>query len=281
MGVTFRVLSSGERKVDGNPHVPLSDEAVAAAQARVDQLAGLFFDLVEELRGMSAEDVRGLDGGIAIGREAVAQRLADVEVTSLSQLIGMIPSQVKNMDEIKSALQAIIDNPDSSEEEKEKAKAALAALEGQPVETEPEPEANTEPEPKAEGEEEEETSLGARALAAVKELKAQMQASAEKSERDALLATRPDLPKELRATMAKAPISTVREMLASLPRLALDPAAAASVPFTVGDGQGAPAPKLAPQAKAQLDARMGLTRPTYGVVDLGSEQLFGAPIPAK
>src|SRR5690606_4935218 len=47
MGLAYRVVTSGSRKTDGNPHVPISDGAVSAAQAAVDQLAGLFFSLVE------------------------------------------------------------------------------------------------------------------------------------------------------------------------------------------------------------------------------------------
>ena len=276
MGLAYRIVTSGERKTDANVHVPISDGAVSAAQAAVDQLAGLFFSLVEEMRGVSAEHVRSLDGGIAIGGDAIAKRLADVEATNLSLLLGTIPAaQVKNMDEIKSALQAVIDNPDSTDEEKAKAKAALAALDASPP-AEPAAEDDKD-EPSAEDDKEE--PLAAKALAEVHKLKAQLAQRDEQAERDSLLASRPDFSAELRASLAKAPMATVRDMVATLPRLAFQPAAAANVQPTLGQGQGAPAPRLAPEAKAQLDAQMGLVRPTYGVVDRGDEQLFGAPVP--
>lgn len=281
MGLAYRIVTSGERKTDANVHVPISDGAVSAAQAAVDQLAGLFFSLVEEMRGVSAEHVRSLDGGIAIGGDAIAKRLADVEATNLSQLLGTIPAatQVKNMDEIKKALQAVLDDPNASDEEKAKAKAALAALDGAPAEPAEEPAAEDDKDEPEANEDPEDKTTAAKALAEVHRLRAEMQRRDEEQERSTLLASRPDFAPELVATLRKAPMAMVREMVATLPRAAYSPAAAANVQPTLGQGQGAPAPRLAPEAKAQLDAQMGLVRPTYGVVDRGDEQLFGAPVP--
>jgi ClpP class serine protease len=78
MGLVFEMVSSGERKLDGNPHVKITDAARAETQRRVDGLADLFFALVAEMRhGVSATAMRGLEGGIYLGQEAVTLGLAD------------------------------------------------------------------------------------------------------------------------------------------------------------------------------------------------------------
>src|SRR5262249_22241601 len=120
----------------------------------------------------------------------------------------------------------------------------------------------------------------AKALAEVHKLTAKLAKQDEDRERTSLLASRPDFAPELVASLQKAPMEMVRDMVATLPRTVPALAAAASVPVTLGQDQGVPQPKLAPEAKAQLDARMGIAPQSYGVVVVGREQLFGAPKPA-
>jgi signal peptide peptidase SppA len=77
MGVKIVAITSGARKADGNPHVELTEDAIAAQQASVDEAAGVFFGLVASHRGSSLEAVAGLQAGTFTGRHAVTAGLAD------------------------------------------------------------------------------------------------------------------------------------------------------------------------------------------------------------
>lgn len=74
LGMQFNVIASGDRKADGNPHVPLSDDARAAMQASVMASAAVFFALVKEARGVDAE---AMQAACFVGEAAVANGLAD------------------------------------------------------------------------------------------------------------------------------------------------------------------------------------------------------------
>lgn len=78
-GVDVTVLSAGKYKVEGSPFGPLSDEAKAVMQARVDEAYGQFVADVARGRGVSAADVRaGYGQGRALrGPDAVAAGLVD------------------------------------------------------------------------------------------------------------------------------------------------------------------------------------------------------------
>lgn len=195
MGLAYRVVTSGTGKTHGNAHVAITDAAVSAAQTAVDHLANLFFALVEEMRpGVSASHVRSLDGGIAIGSDAVAKRLADVEVANLSQLIGTFSvaaqatTQVKTMNEIRQALQAVLDDPNASDDDKAKAAAALAALDGSTPTEEPAAKAEDDkPAPEA-AKAEDDDDKATMALAEVHKLRAELAKRDEDGERSTLLA---------------------------------------------------------------------------------------------
>ncbi len=87
-GVDVRVIVPGAEKADGHPSVPMSDGAVAREQARVDQLAEVFFAWVTERRGF---DPRSLEAGIRLGPEAVTAKLADKVGTLAAILNGELP----------------------------------------------------------------------------------------------------------------------------------------------------------------------------------------------
>ncbi|MBN8609656.1 MAG: S49 family peptidase [Deltaproteobacteria bacterium] len=282
MGLSYRVVSTGARKLDGNPHLAIGDGAVAAAEAAVGALGDLFFSLVETMRGVPAAQVRALDGALAIGRDAISKQLADVEVSDLSQLLASVsaqstsqnepPTKVKTMNEIAKALQAVLDDPNASDEDRAKAKAALAALTASD-----EPAASSD---KDQGGDEGTTA--AKALAEVHRLRAEMTRREEETERTTLLASRADFAPELVKVLKTAPLAMVRDMVATLPRSVPSLAAAASVQPTLGEGQGsAQASQLAPAAKAQLDARMNMNPLSFGVKNVGAEQHFGAVVPTK
>jgi ClpP class serine protease len=76
-GYRVEVVSSGDYKADGNPNVPLTDGVIARAQARVDQLAGLFFDWVAMRRPLGRDEIEAMQAGVFFGSAAVAAGLAD------------------------------------------------------------------------------------------------------------------------------------------------------------------------------------------------------------
>lgn len=86
-GFDVRLLTSGARKADGHPHVPLSDSALTVEQKRVDKLAMSFFAIAAKARRVSIDKIRALQAGIYLGKDAIGVKLVD-EVKSLDDLIA-------------------------------------------------------------------------------------------------------------------------------------------------------------------------------------------------
>lgn len=76
-GIKFTYLHAGARKVDGNPHEPLTDEAASAIQGEVDRLYGKLVDLVAAHRGVKPSAIREQEAGIYFGENANKAGLAD------------------------------------------------------------------------------------------------------------------------------------------------------------------------------------------------------------
>ncbi len=77
LGRAYTFIAAGARKLDGNPHAPLTDAAQQVIAAEVERLYGLFVDLVARNRSISAERVRVTEAGLFFGSNAIAARLAD------------------------------------------------------------------------------------------------------------------------------------------------------------------------------------------------------------
>lgn len=90
-GLRVAIITSGSEKPDGNPNTKLTDAAIARFQAQTDTLAEQFFAIVSQARGLTVEAVRGLEGGVRLGRECVAAGLAD-QVTDLPGAIALAAS---------------------------------------------------------------------------------------------------------------------------------------------------------------------------------------------
>ncbi len=88
MGLDVELITSGERKADGNPDAPITDEARAHVQRRVDQLARIYWELVADRREMSVKAVRELEADPFYGEEAVAAGLAD-DIMSLDDVLRL------------------------------------------------------------------------------------------------------------------------------------------------------------------------------------------------
>lgn len=78
-GVQTTLISAGRFKTEGNPFEPLSADALAAVQARVDEFYGMFVADIAAGRGVSTEDVRSGfgEGRMVTANQAVAAGMAD------------------------------------------------------------------------------------------------------------------------------------------------------------------------------------------------------------
>lgn len=79
MGVSTSFISAGDYKTEGNPFAPLSEEARAALQARVDQAYADFVGAVAFGRGVSAAKVKADygKGRMLAARDALAAGMVD------------------------------------------------------------------------------------------------------------------------------------------------------------------------------------------------------------
>lgn len=249
MGLSFAAVVSGARKADGNPHVPLTEGAIAATQGEVDAMADLFFDLVARARGLEVAEVEALQAAQFTGAAAVGAKLADV-VATFDQALAMVASgearegAEKDMNEKEkaiAALKAIAAGDD--EKEAKMAKAALAAMgegdgeekaEGDDEKPKDEPDGDEKAEgddekPAAEGDDEKPKDEDPKAAAAfapaakvlalestVNKLVAKIEAKEKGDERAKLLATRPDLAPDMIAVLRTAPLATVRNAVKTL-----------------------------------------------------------------
>jgi capsid assembly protease len=76
-GLAYSFVHAGAHKIDGSPHLPLSDSARARIQADVDALNDAFVDLVARNRGITAIVIRQTEAATFRGERAVAAGLAD------------------------------------------------------------------------------------------------------------------------------------------------------------------------------------------------------------
>jgi signal peptide peptidase SppA len=90
-GVNVSLISAGKYKVEGNPFEPLSDEAKAVLQAKVDATYSQFVKDVARARGVSPSDVRnGFGEGRALGAAgAKAAGLVD-RIATMDDTIGRL-----------------------------------------------------------------------------------------------------------------------------------------------------------------------------------------------
>ena len=86
-GLKWTLVHAGARKIDGNPHEPLSPRATAGIQADVDHLYDELVALVAANRGLSADAVRATEAAIYRGERAVTAGLAD-RIGTVAQAIA-------------------------------------------------------------------------------------------------------------------------------------------------------------------------------------------------
>ena len=251
MGIKITFVASGKLKLAGNPHVPTSKEAVASVGRSVDELSGLFFNLVSDHRPLSRAEVVALEGEAFIGQQAVANGLVD-QILVYADLLARLasegsemPAQAKNdskaWDAMKEALMSYAEGEDEDKARKakkmlkafasdekpedapEKDEAAKAEDEDGDKDKEPVKAAKSEDAPedkdkKPEGskaEEPEKDSKAQATLAAlakrVHDMESEKLTEKETKAKAALLDTRPDFSAEVRATLESLPIATVTQ----------------------------------------------------------------------
>ena len=81
LGVKYTYIHHGDKKVDGNPHEPLSDGATADIQAEVDRQSKIFVDTVARNRGVGAGRIQATEAGLLWGGNAIPL-FADEEGTA-------------------------------------------------------------------------------------------------------------------------------------------------------------------------------------------------------
>lgn len=109
-GYTVTPIFAGARKNDFSSMEPLSRQALAIGQARIDELYTVFTNYVADQRGMPAEAVRGTEAGIVNADEAVRIGLAD-EVATLDQTLGMLQDHVRSSSHVFSTRHAGASTP--------------------------------------------------------------------------------------------------------------------------------------------------------------------------
>lgn len=91
MGLAVRPLTSGAQKLDGDPDMPIDEDALAREQLVIDELASQFFAWVSERRGV---DAKPLEGAAFLGSQAMGKGLID-GVATLGQVLGALLIQSK------------------------------------------------------------------------------------------------------------------------------------------------------------------------------------------
>lgn len=93
-GLKFTYVFAGNKKLDGNPHEPLSGDARGTIQSEVDRTYDLFVQTVARNRGIDAKKVRGTEAGLFFGAEGIAVGLAD-DVGTVAEVVAAIQKEIQ------------------------------------------------------------------------------------------------------------------------------------------------------------------------------------------
>lgn len=93
LGLKYTATFSGARKIDGWEHAPLSTEAKAAAQGRVDHCRDQFAELVGRQGRISKEQALATEAGIFLDQFAVEAGLAN-EIASFDEALAKLTQAV-------------------------------------------------------------------------------------------------------------------------------------------------------------------------------------------
>lgn len=96
-GVKPTLISAGKFKVEGNPYVPLDEQAQAFMQSRVDDYYNAFVEAVALGRGVSINDVKtGMGEGRVLGAEAaLAQNMVD-GIATFDDVLAKMQAKIRS-----------------------------------------------------------------------------------------------------------------------------------------------------------------------------------------
>lgn len=298
-GLKWRLVTSGSRKADGNPHQEITDAAELATQNRVNELAAIFWDHVASARpNLSAEQVRALNADIFVGARALTLGLVD----ALSD-----PSlQIEASDAAKSSNEETSMADDSKDDDKkdesatskarkilkaaaddgdEDAKKALAAMGDDDEKDDADAKSDDGDKGDKKDDDKKDDSKALRPSEVQAMIENGLRLERENLERVQLIASRPDLSASTKAMLADAPIAKVRAYVAEEPRRIV-PRAASAQPTVAPSAlkpQAMPAnvpnPAKAPNAPAIVAQMHEMRRPAMTENDLVRaahvSQIFG------
>lgn len=93
-GIVVTHISAGARKTDGSPFGPLSDEARAGIQARIDGIYAEFVSHVAKARGIDETAVRSTEAGVFSAAQAKSLGLVD-SVATFSEVMDAMRTKVR------------------------------------------------------------------------------------------------------------------------------------------------------------------------------------------
>lgn len=88
LAVTF--IKYGDRKADFHPEIALSPEALAAAQADINEMGELFVSTVARNRNIAADSVRDTQAACYMGANGVSQGLADAVMAPDAAFLALL-----------------------------------------------------------------------------------------------------------------------------------------------------------------------------------------------
>jgi ClpP class serine protease len=311
-GIAFAIVTSGQRKADGNPHVPLTEEALTACKGHVDAIAGVFFELVAGARKLSTGAIRSLEAAIFIGKDAESVGLADAVISFDDFIAELAPGAKTNAakggsEENMSIKAADGKDDDDKDKDKKEEKSEAAADDGKTcAKCDAANDADAkfckkcgtkfaadDDEKTEEGDDKKkdaEADGGGLALAAkVQSLAVRLDAKEQAEERATLMASRPDFEPDVVKFLAGSSLETVRRAVKTFerrkPRGQIADARAAvgaTVQATRGQGQGEETSAIREGYDLkELDVQMGLQPRTNQIKHEGNRMIFGVMTPEQ
>ena len=95
-GIDVTLISAGKFKVEGNPYEPLTAEAIAFLQSRVDDYYNAFVTAVAQARGVNGGEVTdGMGQGRVLGASAALTLNMIDGIMTFDQVISLMQSRIK------------------------------------------------------------------------------------------------------------------------------------------------------------------------------------------
>jgi len=91
-GLAFSYIFAGAKKVDGNPHAPLSKRARGDIQDKIDTVFTIFSESVARGRRLSIEAVTATEAGVFLGADAVGTGFAD-EIATFDDALASLSAK--------------------------------------------------------------------------------------------------------------------------------------------------------------------------------------------